>query len=247
MRKISKLYILRVYVRSFFAQTGWTYDRMLALGFVWILIPVAKKLCSSAKEQKDFLKRHLASFNANPYLAGYAVGAVTRLEEDKAHGEQICRFKDSLRGPLGALGDSLIWHNFRPALLILGLILTVQFGIYGAVCVWIVFNVYQIYLRARGTVKGYSLGFRVSSDLSRGHLQNMTKWSGRMGAGFLGILLVFKFSQTGIQALQTEKAILLVLFIFLSFLGLKRNTNPGYILLFSLFCFLVIKAVIGLI
>jgi PTS system mannose-specific IID component len=247
MRKISKLDLLRLYLRSFFVQTGWTYDRMLALGFVWVLAPLGKNLCSSAEELQEFLKRHLVSFNANPYLANYALGVVAKLEESKAPPERIARFKDLLRGPLGALGDNLIWQNLRPALLILGLVLADQFGVFGVLSVWVVFNLYQIYLRARGTVAGYNLGFRVSSDLNKGHLQNMTRWSGRMGAALLGILFVLKFSQMGTGAFGLEKTVLLILFVFLSFSGFKRNVNPGHILLLLLISFLVIKAVGGLI
>jgi mannose/fructose/N-acetylgalactosamine-specific phosphotransferase system component IID len=137
---MSRSDLFRLTLRSFFVQTGWSYDRMMALGFVWILVPVAKKLCSSTKERGEFLKRHLESFNANPYLAGYAVGAVTRLEEAKAPQEQIRRFKESLRGPLGALGDNLIWQNLRPALLILALILTGKYGFWGALTFFVLFN-----------------------------------------------------------------------------------------------------------
>lgn len=219
---------------------------MLALGFVWILAPLAKKVCSSTSEQREFLKRHLASFNANPYLASYAAGAVAKLEESKNHPERISRFKELLRGPLGALGDHLIWHNLRPALLILGLVLTVQFGVYGALCVWILFNLYQVYLRARGTVKGYRLGLEISSELRRGHLQDMTKWSARMAATLLGVMFVFKFNQTAVGPFQPETLILFLLFVLLSLWGFKRSINPSYTLLFLLAFFLVVRAVMGL-
>jgi mannose/fructose/N-acetylgalactosamine-specific phosphotransferase system component IID len=241
MKKISKFDLLRLYVRSFFVQTSWTFDRMMALGFVWILKPLMPKFCSTPKEQSDFLKRHLVSFNANPYLASYALGAVTRLEEDETHPEQILRFKELLRGPLGALGDNLIWQNLRPALLILGLILTGRFGIWGALSVWLAFNLYQIYLRARGIMKGYSLGMGISSDLNRGHLQSLTKWSSRMGAGFMGILLVLKCDQMSVQALEPEKIIPFLSFILLSFLSFRRNVNPGYVLFSFLVIFLGVK------
>ena len=220
---------------------------MIALGFVWILGPVAKKLCSSLGERQEFLRRHLDSFNANPYLVGYVVGAVTRLEETKTPPEQIRRFKESLRGPLGALCDNLIWQNLRPALMILGLILTSRYGLYGALTFFALFNCYQIYIRARGVVKGYRLGLKVSSDLTRGHLQGVSKWSGRIGASLFGVILVLKLSQPGIEPFGPDKAILLILFSLLSFWGLKRNTSPGLILLVFLAFLVMINVVLGLI
>ncbi len=247
MRKISKLDLLRLYVRSFFIQTGWTYERMLAFGFAWILAPLARKLFPSAEEQRKFIRRHLVSFNANPYLASYAVGAVVKLEEDQTSPEQIERFKSALRGPLGALGDNLIWQNLRPALLILGLILTERYGVYGVLTFFLIFNLYQIYVRARGMLKGYALGLEVSSDLTKKHLRGMTKWSSRMGAACLGFLFVVKLNQLGVQPFQPDKAVLLLLLVLFSFLGIKRNLNLSFILLFFLGSFLLIKAAFGLI
>jgi mannose/fructose/N-acetylgalactosamine-specific phosphotransferase system component IID len=238
--------LFRLTLRSFLVQTGWSYDRMMGLGFAWILGPVAKKLCSSFEERREFLRRHLDSFNANPYLVGYAVGAVTRLEETKTPPEQIRRFKESLRGPLGALGDNLIWQNLRPSLLILGLILTGRYGLYGVLTFLVLFNCYQIYVRARGVAKGYRLGLNVSSDLTGGHLHGVAKWSGRMGAILLGVIFVIKLSQLGVQPFGPDKAILLILFSLFSLWGLKRNTNPGLILLIFLLFLVVINVVPGL-
>ena len=244
---MSRFDLFRLTVRSFFVQTGWSYDRMIALGFVWILIPLTRKLCLSAQERREFLKRHLESFNANPYLAGYAAGAVTKLEEDRSPPEQIKRFKESLRGPLGALGDNLIWQNLRPALLILGLILTGEYGLYGALTFFVLFNCYQIYIRARGTVQGYRLGLRVCSDLARGHLQNVVKWSGRIGAGLLGFLFIRELSQPGMGPFQPDEAILLILFSLLSFWGFKKDKNPGLILLIFFASLILINVAVGLI
>jgi mannose/fructose/N-acetylgalactosamine-specific phosphotransferase system component IID len=150
-----------------------------------------------------------------------------------------------LRGPLGALGDCLFWQNFRPALLILGLILAERFGIWGVLGAWLIFNLYQIYLRARGMVKGYNLGMNISSDLNRGHLQSMIRWSSRMGAGFSGILLVFKYHQLSMQAWEPEKIIPFLAFILLSFLSFKRNINPAYILFSFLVIFLGLKVLLS--
>lgn len=253
MKKISRFDFLRLYLRSFFVQVGFTYERLIAFGFAWTLIPAAKRLCSSARERSDFLKRHLLSFNANPYLAGYAIGAVTKLEEEKVPREQMIRFKELIRGPLGALGDNLIWQNLRPALLILGLVLASTFGVYGILGVWLVFNLYQAYLRARGMVKGYALGLGLSSDLARGHLRYVTTWSGRMGAVLSGMVFVLalassgRLSQLGRVEFRPTAGILLVLFALFALLASKRDVNPGYALLFLVAFSLALSTVVRLI
>ncbi len=247
MPKISRFDLFRLYLRSFFVQNGWCYERMMALGLVWILKPVTKKLFVTTEEQKSFLKRHLLVFNANPYLVNYALGAVVKLEEDKIPTEQIERFKSSLRGPLGAIGDRLIWQNLRPALLILGLVLCITIGVWGVLIFWMLFNLYQAYLRAKGIVKGYGLGLRMPEELTKGYLQNMTEWSGRTGAVLLGILLVAKLNPNAHQPIPLENISLLLGFILLSVLAFKKNLNPNYTLLICLAFFLAIKTMILLI
>jgi fructoselysine and glucoselysine-specific PTS system IID component len=239
MEKISKPDLLRLYLRSFFIQSGWNYERMMALGFTWILLPLGKKLYSTPEEKKNFLTRHLQSFNANPYLAPYVIGGVASLEERGASQQEISSFKESLRGPLGALGDNLIWMNLRPALLILGIILVSSLGAVGALSFWFLFNLHQVYLRARGIFKGYALGLDLTFDLKSGYYLKMIPWIGRAGAILLGIFLVLESHQRILERL--EYLIIFIFLIFLSAFGFRKNVNPNYILLVSLSFFLLIK------
>ena len=238
MEKISKLDLIRLYSRSFFVQTAWNYERMIAFGFTWILLPLIEKLCPAKEERERFLGRHLSHFNANPYLATYAVGAVAKLEEAGAASEEIGRFKDSLRGPLGALGDSLVWLNLRPALLILGITLASSVGALGAAGFWLLFNIHQVYLRGRGLCRGYALGLNVTSDLRSRYYPQMVRWISRMGAVFLGIFFLLKLNERISE--RVENLIIFILVVILSIFGFRKNVNPNHILLVSvLFCLLV--------
>ncbi len=245
MERISRLDLFRLYLRSFFIQTGWNYERLLALGFTWILLPLGEKLYPPKEEKKRFLRRHLLTFNANPYFASYALGGVAKLEEIGASEEEIGEFKDSLRGPLGALGDNLIWMNLRPVLLILGIILAQALGVFGAVGFWLLYNLHQVYLRARGLSKGYTLGFKLDSDLRSGYFPKMIKWVSRMGAVFLGIFFVLKLNERISE--RFENVIIFVLLVFLAIFGFKKNINPNYVLLACLLSFLLVKWIIVLI
>lgn len=245
MEKISKRDLARLYLRSFFVQTGWNYERMIALGFTWILLPLMEKLYPAKEERKKFLKRHLSTFNANPYLATYAVGTVAKLEEAGASAEEIGKFKNSLRGPLGALGDNLVWMNLRPALLISGIILASIFGALGALVFWLLYNIHQVYLRARGLFKGYDLGLGVASDLRSLYYPKMIKWLSRMGAVFLGIFFVLKLNERILE--KIENLIIFILLVFLSIVGFRKNINPNYVLLACLLSYLLVKWIIVLI
>ncbi|KPK76547.1 MAG: hypothetical protein AMJ89_03935, partial [candidate division Zixibacteria bacterium SM23_73] len=182
------------------------------------------------------------TFNANPYLATYAVGAVAKLEEAGASAEELGKFKNSLSGPLGALGDNLIWMNLRPVLLILGIILASTFGALGALIFWLLYNIHQVYLRARGLFKGYGLGLGVASDLRSAFYPRMIKWLSRMGAVFLGIFFVLKSNERILE--RVENLIIFILMVFLSIFGFRKNVNPNYILLAGVLSFLLAKWVI---
>jgi PTS system mannose-specific IID component len=237
MDKISRFNLFRLCLRSFFIQAGWNYERMMAFGFTWILLPLMKKLYPANEEKKRFLKRHLSTFNANPYLATYAVGAVAKLEETGVSAEEMDQFKNSLRGPLGALGDNLVWMNLRPALLILGIILASTVGALGVVLFWILYNIHQVYLRARGLFKGYDVGFAVASDLKSAYYPQMIRWLSRMGAIFLGIFFVVKSNERILG--RIENMIIFILLVFLSIFGFKKNTNPNYVLLACVLSYLL--------
>jgi mannose/fructose/N-acetylgalactosamine-specific phosphotransferase system component IID len=245
VKKISRLDLFKLYLRSFFVQAGWSYERMMALGFTWILLPLVDKLYPTKEEKKNFLRRHISTFNANPYLATYAVGAVAKLEEMDVSAEEIGQFKNSLRGPLGALGDNLIWMNLRPALLMLGIILASTVSVCGVLVFWLFYNIYQFYLRARGLLKGYDLGLKVTSDLQSAYYQQMVKWIGRMGAVFLGIFFVLRLNERITE--RIESLIILILLVFISIVGFRKNINPNYVLSACLLSYLLIRWIIILI
>lgn len=157
---MNKSFFRRLLFRSFFLQTGFNYERQQALGWCWTISPLAKKL--GIPNRADFYKRNLGPFNANPYLSTYAVGAMAKLEEEKQEPEQIDRLKNSLRGPLGSLGDNLIWKNLRPALLALGIVASAWISFWGPVLFLVLFNAFQFYLRHRGLKQGYEKGSRSS-------------------------------------------------------------------------------------
>jgi mannose/fructose/N-acetylgalactosamine-specific phosphotransferase system component IID len=242
MEKISRLDLFRLYLRSFFVQTGWNFERMMAFGFTWILLPLMERLFPAKEEKEKFLRRHLLSFNANPYLAAYAVGAVAKLEETRVSSEEISRFRDSMRGPLGALGDNLIWVNVRSALLILGIILASTVGALGVVVFWLFYNTHQVYLRGRGLYRGYALGSNVASELQSRYYPQMIKWISRMGAVLLGLFFLLRLNDTISEG--AENPIVFVFIVFLSILGFRKNTNPNYILLTGVFFFIFARWII---
>ncbi len=95
---------------------------MQGCGFAFALLPVLRSVHGREGEAlESAIARHTAHFNAHPYLTALAVGAAARMEADETEPATIERFKEALRGPLGGLGDRLVWVAWLPLTLLVGL------------------------------------------------------------------------------------------------------------------------------
>ncbi len=118
--------LARVSSRSLYLQSLLTAERMQGPGFAFALLPVLRRLYG-AGDRGEAMRRHLGYFNTHPVLAGFVLGAVARLEEQRAQGadvsiERIEALKRTLASPLAALGDPLFWVTLRPLAGLLGVL-----------------------------------------------------------------------------------------------------------------------------
>ncbi len=195
MGQIRKRDLLKVLLRSFYIQGTWNSERLLGLGFCFCLIPVARRLFNSKEELVEFLQRHLDFFNSHPYMATFALGAITNIEEqailkkweDK---RPISVFKNRVIGPLGAIGDILFWQLIRPALGIMAILLLWLFGIWGSIVYFVIYNCAHFSIRIKGLATGYSKGFDIVRVLSMRGTQKYLSFLKYVLAFFLGIELV---------------------------------------------------------
>ncbi len=216
LEKLSLRDVWAVLWRSFFVQAAWNFKSMISVGFCYALSPIAKKVCKNKEEYIDFLKRHLGFFNAHPYFASYAIGAIARLEQErqlnnKANDETIEKFKNALIGPLGAVGDQCCWAVIRPASLIFGLTglaftdnLIWKTGV--LLLTLILYNIPHIYIRVQGILDGYRSGFDVYKKIRIDNYQKMIVLFKAVAIIGLGMLVVWNLD----QAIRLDwKAILL--------------------------------------
>ncbi len=116
-----------VFLRSFLIQGSWNYRTMIGGGFGFAILPALRWIYRDEPEAlADATVRHTEHFNAHPYMAGLALGSTVRLESDRAGADPVRRFKSAVRGPLGGLGDRLVWAGWLPTCLLVGLILVVM-------------------------------------------------------------------------------------------------------------------------
>ena len=196
-KKIRKRDLASIYLRSFFMQAVWNFKSLLAAGFCYALIPAAKRLTNSEDGTCAFLKKHLCFFNAHPYFASYAVGAIIRLEEDLQAGiikdeAQIGRFKNAMIGALGALGDQLFWAAVKPGAILLGLagaaiFQDLELQIFSILAVLLVYNIPHLYIRTAGLLNGYAEGYAIVKHLKIEKFEKVKNLYLFIGAVMLGI------------------------------------------------------------
>jgi len=189
--RLSKTALASSFLRSFLIQGSWNYRTMIGCGFAFAMIPGLRRIFGADPGAMDeALERHVQLFNAHPYLSGVALGASLRLERDGAEGATVERFKVAVRGPLGSLGDALVWAAWLPAVSALALSVYWLGGSTLAVVALflVLYNLGHVGLRLWGFVVGFQDGREVGQRLARAAL---TAWTERLkvaGTLLLGVL-----------------------------------------------------------
>jgi mannose PTS system EIID component len=180
-------------VRLFTIQAAFTYERMLGIGFGYAAEPVLRELSSregGAPALRAALARQSHFFNAHPYLASLAVGAAARAELDGVPPERIERLRAALTGPLGSLGDRLIWAGWLPACAAIGLLLVAcSAGIWAVVAFLVLYNVMHVWLRVWGLRQGWRTGIGVAGALASPGLQRALEVVAPLAALLVGAAL----------------------------------------------------------
>jgi PTS system mannose-specific IID component len=184
---------IAIFVRLLAIQGAWNYETLLGNGIGFCIEP-ALRLLPGGIHTPAFhaaLARESRYFNAHPYLAAVAVGALARAELDGEPPERIERFRTALCGPLGSVGDRLVWAGWLPFCSLASLAL---FGL-GAGTAAVVgffllaYNAGHFALRIWGLNTGWTHGLRVASALGNPVLRRGPQQIGRLAALATGIAI----------------------------------------------------------
>ncbi len=188
-----------MWLRLFAVQGSWNYETMIGNGIGFCTEPALRLLPGGLNGSKylEALGRHAKYFNAHPYFAGVAVGALARAELDGVPAPMIERFRTALGGPLGSVGDRLVWASWLPfcSLLALG-----AFGL-GArplpvIAIFLVtYNIGHLALRAWGLRVGFQRGLRVADALAHPVLRKGPQVVGTLAALLAGISIPLAVSE----------------------------------------------------
>ena len=207
---------LRMYLRLFAVQGAWNYETMLGNGIGFCTEPALRLLPGGMKGKRynEAMVRQARYFNAHPYLAGVAVGALARAELDNVAPQMIERFRTALGGPLGSVGDRLVWASWLPLCSLLAL---AAFG-FGArplavIGIFLItYNIGHFALRAWGLHVGFKRGLRVADALAHPVLRRGPQYEGSAAALLAGIAIPLAAREVigGGRALAAEISLLAI-------------------------------------
>jgi mannose/fructose/N-acetylgalactosamine-specific phosphotransferase system component IID len=174
--------------RLLLLQVLLNYRSMQGEGYLYALWPWLRR-----SESRAVRVQTAAGFlNAHPVMASLALGALRRRIEDGD--TELVSWKDSLCGPLGMVGDALIWDLWKPLIFALGALVLLlapspaAWVILAAACV-LVYNAPLAWARHWGVREGYRLGAGVLSALNHPLFSALPKYLGRAGAVAAGLLV----------------------------------------------------------
>jgi len=206
-RRLNTYVFISMFFRSFLIQAVWNYQSMLSIGFCFALVPVANRLFKDRQKRIEFYNRHLNFFNAHPYFSSFALGAISRVEEDmvlekKDEYIKVDRLKNALMGPLGAIGDQLVWATLKPASILVCLLAVLLIDIYETKIVFlfvlfVLYNIPHLYIRIFGIVKGYQSGYDVYKILKIERYKTVKNLYGALGGLAIGIIISYSILQSG--------------------------------------------------
>ena len=163
--------LARVFWRCLFLQAAWNRRGMQNLGFAYAIDPALRALYPDAVRREEALARHLRFFNCHPYMAAAILGGAIHHEEKVAAGAepggQPLQYKQTLQGPLAAIGDGFFWTALRPffgAVAALGALLL---GWPAIVLTIAVYNAIHLALRVRLFRAGYEKGDAIVGEIAR--------------------------------------------------------------------------------
>jgi len=184
---------MAMYMRLLAVQGSWNYETLNGTGIGFAMEPALRYLPGGidGPAYRAALARESRYFNTHPYLAGVAVGALVRAELDGVDPVRIERFRTALAGPLGSVGDRLVWASWLPFCSLVALCVYgaggSPLGVVGTFL--LLYNVGHLSLRAWGLRIGLSRGLNVASALGNPVLRKGPQYIGSAAAVVAGLAL----------------------------------------------------------
>lgn len=189
---------LSVFLRSFFFETLWNYEKMQNIGFIFCMYPVLRKLYPDEAERKEAVLRHRDAVNTHPAMSALLVGIVSRLEQD-LDGATTMAYRKRIMSALAAHGDRLMWNHVKPLAAVSGVLVGLAFfGSLLASAVFLgIYNAPNMVMRAGGFGLGWKRGLEALTLLRAPRFEQINRLIRRAVYLLLGMVAALAVLSTG--------------------------------------------------
>ncbi|MEE8252135.1 MAG: PTS system mannose/fructose/sorbose family transporter subunit IID [Gemmatimonadales bacterium] len=184
--------LANVFIRSLAVQGAWNFERMVGVGIAHMSEPLLRDLPGgeSGEAYGDALRRSASFFNTHPYLSGLAAAALARAEIEGVERDEIEKLRKTLVGPLGSIGDRLIWIGALPIAAAVAIALATLWPPALVPLVFmLLYNAAHFGMRIWGLRAGWENGIRVARALSSRGLKVLARTAGPLAGISVGFAL----------------------------------------------------------
>ena len=213
---------------------------MQACGWLYSIIQGLKKIHKNKEDMSKSMMMHMEFFNTHPFLVTFIEGIVIAMEENKENIDTIRGIKIATMGPLGGIGDALIWLTLLPISAGIGSALAINGSIAGPFVFLLIFNIIHFGLIYGLMHYGYRTGVSALKTLNE-DTQSISRAASILGLAVVGGLIAtyIRFNLTlvinagqakvAIQEDVLDKimpALLPLVYTFLMYYLLRKGKSP---------------------
>ncbi len=201
-----------LFSRTLFLQGSWNAQRMQNLGLLYALLAWLRTQPRDRNLNRHFFRRYFGFFNTNPYLAGFLIGGLVRLETQRAQGEPVSRqmletYRDSLGRAFASLGDQLFWLGLRPFVVLAACACALVGMVWQIFLVFAVFGLAQVGMRWWSLEVGFSSGMEIPAILGNQNWHRGITFAKRLAMTSCGLVAGIFLEHFWLQGTTTGGAV----------------------------------------
>ncbi|OUP08899.1 PTS system mannose/fructose/sorbose family transporter subunit IID [Collinsella sp. An2] len=181
--------------RQFTSQCSQSYDKMMAMGFMYTIEKPLRKIYPNDEDYYAALERHTEFFNITPHVLPFVAGLTVSMEEEAARDKNfdtssINAMKVGLMGPLSGIGDSFYWGTFRVVAAGIGVGIAATGNPLGPIVYALLYSAVNVITRLILPHIGYNLGTSFLQQSQENHLiDRLTQAAGILGMTVIGAMI----------------------------------------------------------
>lgn len=189
-----------MFLRQFTSQCSQSYDKMMAMGFMYTIQKPLRKIYPNDDDYYAALDRHTEFFNITPHVLPFVAGLTVSMEEQAAADKNfdtssINAMKVGLMGPLSGIGDSFYWGTFRVVAAGIGIGIASTGNPLGPIVYALIYSVINFATRIVAAHLGYDLGTKFLQQSEENNLMSrMTHAAGVLGMTVIGAMIAAQVS-----------------------------------------------------